>query len=123
MPRVIVGCYRKPESDCNSGGVWFRLFKESACRFDVIILACHIQLNEAVLGALDLLLRWVVLRVCEGNTQCLLRILELAGRLLDNLYDQVRRDLPCREACGHFNAVVSFRDVTRIEETWWLHPR
>jgi len=44
-----------------------------------------------VLGALDLLLRWVVLRVCEGNTQCLLRILELASRLLDSLYDQVRR--------------------------------
>ncbi len=52
---------------------------------------CCPQLNDAVLGALDLLLRWVVLRVCEGNTQCLLRILELASRLLDSLYDQVGR--------------------------------
>jgi hypothetical protein len=46
-----------------------------------------------VLGALDLLLRWIVLRVCEGNTQCLLRVLELASRLLDELYDQARASI------------------------------
>ena len=62
------------------------------------MLGLTAQLSEAVLGALDLLLRWIVLRVCEGNTQCLLRVLEFASRLLDELYDQARATVRVR--CG-----------------------
>lgn len=38
---------------------------------------------EAALAALDLLLRWAVLRLCDphGNTTCLLRVLELCQAL------------------------------------------
>ncbi len=45
---------------------------------------------EAVLAALDLVLRWIVLRMCEGNTQALLKVCELARALLDALYEHVR---------------------------------
>jgi cytoskeleton-associated protein 5 len=42
---------------------------------------------EAALAALDLLLRWAVLRLCDphGNTTCLLRVLELCAALLGAL--------------------------------------
>ena len=33
--------------------------------------------------------RWLVLRICEANTQCLLKVCDLAKRLLDALYEQV----------------------------------
>ena len=48
------------------------------------------RMLEAVEASLDLILRWVVLRVCDGNTQCLLRVLDLARQLLDLLGDVVR---------------------------------
>ena len=73
---------------------------------DTAVLFADLQLGEAVLGALDLLLRWVVLRVCEGNTQCLLRVLELASRLLDCLYDQVGR-------CHLYTPVPGHRGMSR----------
>ena len=44
---------------------------------------------EAVERSLDLILRWIVLRVCDGNTQCLLRVLELARHVLELLGDGV----------------------------------
>ena len=45
---------------------------------------------QALLSALDLVLRWLVLRICEGHMQCLLKVLELTRALLDALYDHVR---------------------------------
>ena len=35
-------------------------------------------------------LRWIVLRVCDANPQCLTKVLELARELLDLLYDEAR---------------------------------
>ena len=44
---------------------------------------------DAMLAALDLLLRWIVLRVCDANPQALTKVLELARELLEYLYDEV----------------------------------
>ena len=36
---------------------------------------------DAAVSCLDLLLRWAVLRLCDANTQCLLKVLELCKAL------------------------------------------
>lgn len=49
---------------------------------------------DAVLAALDLVFRWIVLRLCEGNMQALLKVCELTRSLLDAMYENVRCFLP-----------------------------
>lgn len=44
---------------------------------------------DAVLAALDLVFRWVVLRLCEGNMQALVKVCELTNALLNTLYENV----------------------------------
>jgi hypothetical protein len=44
---------------------------------------------DAVLAALDLVFRWVVLRLCEGNMQALVKVCELTNALLNALYENV----------------------------------
>ena len=44
---------------------------------------------QAVLAALDLVFRWVVLRLCEGNMQALVKVCELTDALLNTLYEHV----------------------------------
>ena len=41
------------------------------------------DIPDAALSNLDLLLRWAVLRMCDGNTQCLLKVLEMCKALLE----------------------------------------
>lgn len=36
---------------------------------------------DAAVSCLDLLLRWAVLRLCDANTQCLLKVLDLCTAL------------------------------------------
>lgn len=48
-----------------------------------MLLAQLPDLSEAALSCLDLLLRWAALRICDANTQCLLKVLELCRALLD----------------------------------------
>ena len=38
--------------------------------------------------------RWLVLRICEANTQCLLKVCDLARATLDALYEQVPAPYP-----------------------------
>ncbi|KAL0039701.1 hypothetical protein WJX77_005628 [Trebouxia sp. C0004] len=38
---------------------------------------------DAAVSCLDLLLRWAVLRLCDANTQCLLKVLDLCKALFD----------------------------------------
>ncbi|KAK9814323.1 hypothetical protein WJX72_004049 [[Myrmecia] bisecta] len=45
------------------------------------------ELSDAVLASLDLLFKWVAMRVCDGNTQSLLKILELCQELFNFLID------------------------------------
>ena len=83
---------------------------------------------EAELAALDLLLRWAVVRLCDphGNTTCLLRMLELCQALLGLLVDaggQLSQYdalclLPCLvEKAGHNQArVVCFDHVFQRED-------
>jgi hypothetical protein len=47
---------------------------------------------DAVLAALDLVFRWVVLRLCEGNMQALVKVCELTNALLNTLYENVRSE-------------------------------
>lgn len=76
---------------------------------------------EAELAALDLLLRWAVVRLCDphGNTTCLLRMLELCQALLGLLVDaggqlsqyEALCLLPCLvEKAGHNQARVDCLD-------------
>ncbi|XP_072993641.1 protein MOR1-like isoform X1 [Typha latifolia] len=44
--------------------------------------------TKEVIDLLDILLRWFVLRLCESNTTCLLKVLEFLPELLDVLKDQ-----------------------------------
>ena len=44
---------------------------------------------DALLAALDLVFRWVVLRLCEGNMQALVKVCELTNALLNALYENV----------------------------------
>lgn len=39
------------------------------------------DVTDAAVSCLDLLLRWAVLRLCDANTQCLLKVLELCKAL------------------------------------------
>ena len=44
---------------------------------------------EAAVSCLDLLLRWAVLRLCDANTQCLLKVLDLCKALFDVCQEMV----------------------------------
>ena len=48
-----------------------------------MLLAQLPDLSEAALSSLDLLLRWAALRICDANTQSLLKVLEMCRALLD----------------------------------------
>ncbi|KAL3133794.1 hypothetical protein ABBQ32_008271 [Trebouxia sp. C0010 RCD-2024] len=41
------------------------------------------DIADAAVSCLDLLLRWAVLRLCDANTQCLLKVLDLCKALFD----------------------------------------
>ena len=82
---------------------------------------------EAELAALDLLLRWAVVRLCDphGNTTCLLRMLELCQALLGLLVDaggqlsqyEALCLLPCLvEKAGHNQARVACLDHVWFKE-------
>ncbi|CAM0883094.1 unnamed protein product [Alopecurus aequalis] len=66
--------------------------------------------GKEVVELLDILLRWFVLRFCESNTTCLLKVLDFLPELFDGLKDQsymlteaeAAIFLPCLiEKCGH----------------------
>ncbi len=44
---------------------------------------------DAAVSCLDLLLRWAVLRLCDANTQCLLKVLDLCKALFDVCQEMV----------------------------------
>ena len=46
-------------------------------------------LRREVLSCLDLLLRWAVLRICDANTQCLLKVLDLTKALFTLAIEEV----------------------------------
>lgn len=47
------------------------------------------DITDAAVSCLDLLLRWAVLRLCDANTQCLLKVLDLCKALFDVCQDMV----------------------------------
>ena len=48
------------------------------------------DVGEAVISCLDLLLRWLVYRICDANTQCLLKVLHLTKALFALCASSVR---------------------------------
>ena len=86
---------------------------------------------EAALAALDLLLRWTALRLCDphGNTTCLLRVLELCQALFGLLVGSGAQlsqyealcCLPCLvEKSGHNQArAPSGRALAALHATGW----
>ncbi|KAG8385593.1 hypothetical protein BUALT_Bualt03G0061300 [Buddleja alternifolia] len=46
------------------------------------------SIGREVIEVLDILLRWFVLRICESNTSCLLKVLEFLPELLDMLRNE-----------------------------------
>ena len=46
-------------------------------------------LEDEVMSCMDLLLRWVVLRMCDANTQCLLKVQEVTKALFTVMAQQV----------------------------------
>ena len=57
---------------------------------DVIISQLDSLQNEAM-SCMDLLLRWIVIRICDANTQCLLRVLDLTKALFNLMASKVRK--------------------------------
>lgn len=47
------------------------------------------DIADAAVTCLDLLLRWAVLRLCDANTQCLLKVLDLCKALFDVCQEMV----------------------------------
>lgn len=62
-----------------------------------VLLSQMDSLAREVMSCMDLLLRWVVLRMCDANTQCLLKVLDLAKALFGLMAGQVGpKTLGCR---------------------------
>ena len=59
-------------------------FKRHLEAADAVVAALP-ELLEVVAANLDLLLRWAVLRICDGNMQSLVRVLEMCRTLLEAL--------------------------------------
>ena len=55
-------------------------FKKHIEAADVLLSQLD-DVGEAVISCLDLLLRWLVFRICDANTQCLLKVLHLTKAL------------------------------------------
>lgn len=81
-----------------------REFKDHVKAADALVAALPTLLPE-ITASLDLLLRWAVVRVCEGNTQALVRVLEALRALLDELSASGYRMLDV-EAAALLPAVV-----------------
>ena len=47
------------------------------------------SMQSQVISCLDLLLRWIVLRICDANTSCLLKVFELSKGLIAMMVSQV----------------------------------
>ena len=63
-----------------------RDFKDHVKAADALSSVVPHLIPEAI-SCLDLIFRWAVVRVCEGNTQTLVRVLEMLRVLLDGLAD------------------------------------
>ena len=86
-------------------------------------------MTDAAVSCLDLLLRWAVLRLCDANTQCLLKVLELCKAMfavcqemvsalpLAHTYRLYRTDaLPCLTQASLLPVPARFgKDVYSIE--------
>ena len=70
-----------------------RDFKKHMDAADLIIGSLENREAEAM-SCMDLLLRWVVIRVCDANTQCLLKVLDLATALFKLMISKVGPFLP-----------------------------
>ncbi|KAJ6841944.1 protein MOR1-like [Iris pallida] len=62
-------------------------FKKQVDGLDLLQKALPSSVKE-IIELVDILLRWFVLRFCESNTTCLLKVLEFLPELLDALKDE-----------------------------------
>lgn len=96
-----------------------------------MLMSCLPQLFAETQASLDLLLRWFVLRICDGNSQSLIKVLETTRSVLqalaDSGYQMTEYEalilLPCIvEKAGHplDRVRLLHRDVLRICSA--LHP-
>ncbi|ONK78042.1 uncharacterized protein A4U43_C02F13600 [Asparagus officinalis] len=62
-------------------------FKKQVDGLDILQKALPSSLKE-IIELVDILLRWLVLRFCESNTTCLLKVLEFLPELVDGLKEE-----------------------------------
>lgn len=62
-------------------------FKRHMEAADVLLTQLN-SLEAEVMSCMDLLLRWVVLRMCDANTQCLLKVLDVTKALFTLMADK-----------------------------------
>lgn len=107
-------------------------FKDHIQAADVILVNLP-QYFAEVQASLDLLLRWFVIRICDGNSQTLIKVLETARALMEALsdsgYQMTEAEavffLPCViEKAGHPQDRVRqlHRELLRLASTTSLHP-
>lgn len=63
-------------------------FKRHMDAAELILNSLDSHQSEAM-SCMDLLLRWVVVRVCDANTQCLLKVLDLVKALFTLMISKV----------------------------------
>jgi len=107
-------------------------FKDHIQAADILLLNLP-QYFAEVQASLDLLLRWFVVRICDGNSQTLSKVLETARALMEALsdsgYQMTETEavffLPCViEKAGHPQDRVRqlHRELLRLVSTTSLHP-
>ena len=107
-------------------------FKDHIQAADIILVNLP-QYFAEVQASLDLLLRWFVVRICDGNSQTLSKVLETARSLMEALsdsgYQMTEAEavffLPCViEKAGHPQDRVRqlHRELLRLASTTSLHP-
>ena len=60
-----------------------------------VILSQLGELPREAMSCMDLLLRWLVVRICDANTQCLLKVLDLTKALFQLMIDQASLATAC----------------------------
>ena len=88
----LVSCWRQRSTDANvllcRRLLFAKDFRQHMQAADMLLSQLE-GLRQEVLSCLDLLLRWAVLRICDANTQCLLKVLDLTKALFTLATEEV----------------------------------
>ena len=92
--KASIACFtsmsRRVTKKCNNCRrlLFAKDFKKHVDAVDMILGSLEAREAEAM-SCMDLLLRWAVVRICDANTQCLLKVLDLVKELFNLMISKV----------------------------------